>query len=458
MVSTLEAKEEINRLSRALQFGTISAADKADVPDSQAFIDFENFLVTAFPLIHSELILEKPGDPGLLYLWKGQNPEYDPIILTAHYDVVPVEYPDSWTYPPFSGALQEDCIWGRGALDDKSSLMAIMEAAESLLAAGWQPQRSIYLAFGGDEEVTGIRGAARIAEHLKSRGVQAACLIDEGTAVVSDTISMVRQPIALIGTAEKGYLDVRLEVRGDSGHASMPERHSAAGILARALLRIERNPFRPRMIRSTAGFLQGIATAAPPFIGKILRHPQLFRLLLLKLLAANPKTDAMIRSTQAPTMLAGSSAANVLPESVSATVNIRILPGESIESCLQRLHRITGDARVSLSVLHPEGANNPPPESSLESREYEVLKTCIASHFPDAVISPYLVCATTDSKHYQAVSKNIYRFLPLRMGPQELAQIHGENERISNEGYIGMIDFYRDLIQSLAGPGTKEKQ
>ncbi|WP_460051333.1 M20/M25/M40 family metallo-hydrolase [Spirochaeta dissipatitropha] len=458
MVSIPETRDEITRLSRALQFRTISAVDEADIPDPQAFIDFENFLVRAFPLIHSELILEKPGKPGLLYFWKGLDPESDPIILTAHYDVVPVENPDTWTCPPFSGALQDDCVWGRGALDDKSSLMALMEAAESLLASGWKPQRSIYLAFGGDEEVTGTRGAARIAAHLKSSGVQAACLIDEGTAVVSDTISLVRQPIALIGTAEKGYLDVQLKVSGGSGHASMPERRSAAGILARALLRIEKRPFRPRMIRSTAAFLQGIASAAPPLVGKILQHPRLFRPLLLKLLAANPKTDAMIRSTQAPTMLEGSQAANVLPDSVSATINIRILPGETIEGCLQRLRRVMKDERVSLNVLHPEGANNPPPEASLESREYELLKNCISSHFPDAVISPYLVCATTDSKHYQGVSKNIYRFLPLRMGPQELAQIHSRNERISIQGYIGMIDFYRDLIRSLASPGTKEKQ
>lgn len=442
--------QSVSRLSKALSFPTINAADPAEIPDREVFRRFEEFLSCSFPAVDRELTRESVGDPGLLYTWPGTNADADPIILTAHYDVVPADRPEQWAHPPFSGEVADRAVWGRGALDDKASLMAILEAAETLLEAGFKPERTVLLAFGGDEEVTGQRGAGRIAAELEARGVRAACLVDEGTAVVEKTVNLIERPVALVGMAEKGYVDVRIAVQGSDGHASMPRRRTATGRLARALCRIERRPFPSRVMPSVREFLSAIAEAAPMIYRPVLRRPRLFAPILKRVLAADPKTDALVRSTQAPTMLSGSAAPNVLPGRVEAVVNVRILPGETVATVLRRFRRVISDSSVEIDVLNPSGSGDPVEASPVDTDTYRSLCTVISKHFQDAVVAPYLVTATTDSKHYRNVARAIYRFLPVRMDPARLDTIHGVNERIGLRDYRVMIDFYSDLIESLS--------
>ncbi|MFO8042084.1 MAG: M20/M25/M40 family metallo-hydrolase [Alkalispirochaeta sp.] len=456
----------VDRLSQAITFPTIHAAVPADIPDRDVFSRFEAFLAASFPHVHKTAKREFVGDPGLLYTWSGSDASAAPIILTAHYDVVPADTPEAWTHPPFSGEVTSDVpaesdgepddrshsgtIWGRGTVDDKASLMAILEAAERMIQAGFIPQRTVYFAFGGDEEVTGQRGAGRIAAELAARGVSAACLVDEGTAVVENTVKLVKQPIALIGTAEKGYVDLRISVRGADGHASMPHRRTTIGRLARALRRLERKPFPARIIPSVREFLTAIAEAAPPAYRPILKRPGLFGPILKRALARDPKTDALVRTTQAPTMLSGSAAPNVLPARAEAVVNVRILPGETIASVCSRIVQVIADPSVEVEVLNPTGNGDPVDASPLDTDAYRGLGTVVSTHFPDAVVAPYLVTATTDSKHYRDVAQAIYRFLPLRMDPELLDTVHGVDERIGVSAYLSMIDFYADLIESLS--------
>ncbi|MFW6253143.1 MAG: M20/M25/M40 family metallo-hydrolase [bacterium] len=444
------ADKSVARLSKALTYPTVSAADPADLPDPDVFRRFEDFLTSSFPEVSRELTRESPGDPGLLYTWPGTNADADPIILTAHYDVVPADKPEEWTHAPFGGEVADRAVWGRGALDDKSSLMAILEATERLLETGFQPERTVLFAFGGDEEVSGQRGASRIAAELQSRGVRAACLVDEGTAVVENTIKLIERPVALVGMAEKGYVDVRLAVRGAEGHASMPSRRTATGRLARALCRIERRPFPTRVVPSVHEFLSSLAEAAPMVYRPILRRPRLFAPILKRVLAADPKTDALVRTTQSPTMLSGSGASNVLPGRVEAVVNVRILPGETIETVLKRFRRVIADPSVEIDVLDPSGSSDPVAASPVDTDIFRSLCTVISKQFQDAVLAPYLVTATTDSKHYRTVARAIYRFLPVRMDPAGLDSIHGVNERIGLRDYRGMIEFYSDLIATLS--------
>ncbi|TVR55465.1 MAG: M20/M25/M40 family metallo-hydrolase, partial [Spirochaetaceae bacterium] len=411
---------------------------------------FEQFLVTAYPLVHATLTREELGDPGLLYTWKGRSESAEPVILTAHYDVVPAETPTDWAHPPFAGDVADGAVWGRGALDDKSGLISIMEAAERLIARGFTPERTVLFAFGGDEEVTGRRGAGRIASVLAERGVTAHCLVDEGSAVVENTVSLVDKPIALIGTAEKGYVDLRLAVRGADGHAAMPSRRTTVGRLARALSRIERKPFPPRLEPSVRDFLKALADAAPAAYRPVLRRPRLFAPILKRVLAKDPKTDALIRTTQAPTMLSGSSAPNVLPSVAEAIVNIRILPGETIESVCARLRRVVSDAGVEVAVLNPAGSGEPIASAPTDTETYRDLCAVVTRQFPDALVAPYLVTATTDSKHYRGIARAMYRFLPVRMNPALLDTIHGVDERIGVADYLSMIVFYTDLIETLS--------
>ncbi|HKK48311.1 MAG TPA: M20/M25/M40 family metallo-hydrolase, partial [Alkalispirochaeta sp.] len=375
----------IPRLAEAITVPTVNAVDPAEVPDREVFSRFEQFLERAFPLVHRILEREELGDPGLLYTWTGRDPTAEPIILTAHYDVVPADAHDGWSHPPFGGAVVDDVIWGRGTLDDKSSLMAILEAATRLMETGFTPERTVLFAFGGDEEVTGQRGAGRIAAALLARGVRALCLVDEGTAVVENTVALVNRPIALIGTAEKGYVDIRLTVQGPDGHASMPPRRTAVGRLARALRRIERQPFPRRLIPSVKAFLVSVADAAPGMYRPILNHPQLFAPILTRVLAGDPKTDALVRTTQAPTMLSGSAAPNVLPAAVEAVVNVRILPGETIESVRRRFVKTVADAEVAVDVLNPAGSGDPVDAAPTHTEVYRQLSGVVLRHFPDAV-------------------------------------------------------------------------
>jgi carboxypeptidase PM20D1 len=443
-------ERSVDRLSQAITFPTINAAVPDDIPDRDVLHRFEGFLADSFPRVHQTLECESVGDPGLLYTWIGSDASAAPIILTAHYDVVPADSAEEWTHAPFSGEVTGDAIWGRGAVDDKASLMAILEATERLIAAGFVPERTVYLAFGGDEEVTGQRGAGRIAAELAARGVVAECLVDEGTAVVENTVALVKRPIALIGTAEKGYVDLRITVPGTDGHASMPHRRTTVGRLARAIRRMERRPFSARIVPSVGEFLVAIADAAPRAYRPFLRRPRLFAALLKRVLALDPKTDALVRTTQAPTMLSGSAAPNVLPARAEVCVNVRILPGESVSSVRDRITKVISDRSVQVDVLNPSGSGDPVEASPVDTAIYRRLCTVVSHHFPDAVVAPYLVTSTTDSKHYRNVARAIYRFLPIRMDPELLDTVHGVNERIGVSAYLAMIDFYSDLIDSLS--------
>lgn len=440
----------VERLSTAISFPTVNAADPAEVPDPAVFARFEQFLVDSYPRVHATLTREELGDPGLLYTWEGRSESAEPVVLTAHYDVVPADTSDDWAHAPFAGHVADGAVWGRGALDDKSGLISILEAAERLIARGFTPQRTVLFAFGGDEEVTGRRGAGQIASVLAERGVTASCLVDEGSAVVENTVSLVDRPIALIGTAEKGYVDVRLTVRGADGHAAMPGRRTTVGRLARALARIERRPFPARLEPSVVEFLKVIASAAPTAYRPVLRFPRLFAPILKLILANDAKTDALIRTTQAPTMLYGSSAPNVLPSVAEAVVNIRILPGETIESVCTRLRRVVSDKGVEVSVLNPTGSGEPIASAPLDTETYRNLCAVVTRQFSDAVVAPYLVTSATDSRHYRGVARAMYRFLPVRMNPALLDTVHGVDERIGVADYLSMIEFYTDLIETLS--------
>ncbi|MEX2444011.1 MAG: peptidase dimerization domain-containing protein [Alkalispirochaeta sp.] len=259
------------------------------------------------------------------------------------------------------------------------------------------------------------------------------------------------RPIALIGTAEKGYVDVRIVVRGADGYASTPRRHTTVGRLARALRRIEGKPFPPRLMPSVREFLVAIAKAAPGMYRPILKHPRLFAPILTRILTGDPKTDALVRTTQAPTMVSGSAAPNGLPAGAEATVNVRILPGETVESVLRRFVKVVADPEVTVDMLNPVGSGDPVDAAPIDNDTYRQLSGVVSSHFPDSVAAPYLVTSTTDSKHYRYVAAAIYRFLPVRMDPTLMDTIHGVDERIGVQDYLAMIDFYSDLIKNLSG-------
>jgi carboxypeptidase PM20D1 len=434
------------RLAQALRFQTISYQDEKHFRGEE-FAGFHRFLEASFPRVHNALTKELVGDYSLLYTWKGREDAGGPILLMSHQDVVPVEpgTEGNWTQPPFEGRIQDGFIWGRGALDDKVGVMGILEAVELLLGQGFQPKRTVYLAFGHDEEVGGRDGAVRIAALLQSRGVRLDYVLDEGSAVTNGILPGVARPVALIGIAEKGIVSLELIVEGEGGHSSTPPQHTNIGILSTAVHRLEENPM-PGSSRGVIGRTFDYVGPEMPFGQRmVFANLWLFRPLVERRLAAQPATNAAMRTTTAATIIEGGVKENVLPGKARAVVNFRILPGDTIQSVMDHVNRTINDSRVKVS-RYGETANEPSSVSSTDSPAYRLLERSIRQLFQGAVVAPSQVNAATDSRHYEALSKSIFRFTPFVVRPEDLKRIHGTDERISVEDYAQCVRFYHQLI------------
>jgi len=442
-----DISQAAEHLSAAVRFKTISFQDPAQV-DAKEFKAFHAFLAKTYPLVHKNLSRETVSDLGLLYTWKGSDPSAKPVLLLAHIDVVPIAPGtlQDWTQPPFEGVIADGFIWGRGTMDCKGFLIAEMEAVESLLARGYQPRRTIYLCFGHDEEVGGPNGAARIAALLKSRGVGAEYVIDEGGMIVDGKIMGVSKPIAMIGIAEKGYLTLELKVKTKGGHSSMPSKESAIGILSRAISRLEQHPFPARLKGVTETTFVSLAPELSPSMRMAIKNRRLLGGVIIKFLEKNPATAAAIRTTTAPTIFNAGSKENVLPQEAKAAVNFRLLPGDSIGYVVSRVKTVINDPRVS---VEPVGQTREASKiSALDSEGFRILEKTVKQMFPDTLSVPFLVLGGTDARNYEQISDSLYRFAPMRVGEKDQERGHGTNERVSLDNYRELIEFYTTLIRN----------
>lgn len=438
-------------LSRALQFATVSHQDSRQV-DWPVFTAFEKYLEEAYPLVHQKLEKTVVNEHGLVFRWKGRKSEESEksegdeksILLTAHYDVVPADS-EGWPYPPFSGEIHDEKIYGRGSFDDKGSLIAILEAVTSLLEKGFVPPCDITLAFGFDEEVGGALGAQKIAAWMETEGLYFDHVLDEGGAVADGSMMGIEKPVAVIGVAEKGNSSFVIHFEGEGGHSSTPPKETAVSTMARFIREVQSKPAKPRLTPTVKAMLKATAPFRPGIQRFILAHPDLFAPLLIKILQKNRQTAAMLRTTTSFTMAAGGVSHNVLPEKASCTVNLRILQGDSVAQALQRFRDIGIPCQVE-AILQEE----PTAASQLEGPAMEHLRSSIASIFPEAVITPYLMVGGTDCRHYARVCRNAYRFEPARVSEKELSLMHGKGEYLSLKNLKMMIEFYETYIRTLA--------
>ena len=336
-----------------------------------------------------------------------------------------------------------------GELDQPEDKAKLEKAVEWLLASGFQPRRTIYLAFGHDEEVGGAQGAAQIAIHLRRQGIRLQFVLDEGMMVTEGIVPGVADPVALVGIAEKGYADVELVAAAAGGHTSVPPSQTAAGILAGAIARLERSPM-PALLAGPARQLFEYVRPEMSLAYRVLfSNLWLFEPFILRQLAAQPATNAVIRTTAAPTMLRGSNRPNVLPASAAAVVNFRMLPGDTIDDVLEHVRRTVNDARVTVQ-LYRENSQEPSKQSSIDSSGYTVIERSIREVFAGAVVAPALVVAATDARHYAPLATDVYRFAPLRVSSEDLVRFHGLNERIAVADYANAVRFYVQLVRNAA--------
>ena len=442
----LEVDEDqaLAHLSEAVQLQTLN--DDSGNFDAAAFEGLHALLERSYPKLHATLEREVVADYSLLYRWRGRDPEAKPILLLAHMDVVPIATPDKWTHEPFAGEIDEAAVWGRGSMDNKGGLIAIMEAVEAMLAAGIEPERDIYLCFGHDEEGEGL-GAQAIAALLAERGVDAALALDEGVGFAVGLIPGVdaETPIALIGVGEKGDVTFELSVETQGGHSSSPPAETAIGILAKGLARIEAEQMPANL---DGPFGDTLAQLGPEMRGP-LRYVStnlwLLRPLVARFMASDPLTASAVRTTTAITIVEGGVKRNVLPTRARALVNHRLNAGDTIAEVEAHLRETMDDERIEISVVIGKEV---PPISDGESPEYTLVARALREAYGDDLLAvPSLCVAATDSRYYVDVADQVFRISPYRMDKADVQRFHGVDERLRRADFAAMIQFFGRVIQ-----------
>jgi carboxypeptidase PM20D1 len=441
-------KGAISRLQGAIQIPTISHPDRADTTN---MIRFLSYLEEQFPNVHTELERELVNKLSVVYKWKSENPTKDPALFLAHMDVVPVDEASEakWDYDAFAGTVKENYILGRGTLDDKGSVLSILEATETLLKKGFQPAQDIYFAFGHDEEIGGKDGAVKIAEAFEALSQRFSFIIDEGLVVITDGLAGVSKPIGLVGLAEKGAMSMTLTVELENGgHAMMPPKETAITILSDALVKIKNNPPGIHFNESVEKMFDHIGPEMKWPERIFFANQWLFRPLIAQSLSKNNAPNALIKTTLAPTIIHGGIMDNVLPSQAEAIINVRIIPGETVESVVEYVRKTIDDPRVRIESEAVNRPRDPTFVSPTDSDGFKTIRKSIYETFGDVIVSPGLVIGGTDSRHYSNLCDAIYRFMPVMISNEDLKGIHGVNEKISIENYHRMIAFYTRLIQN----------
>lgn len=446
-VGAEHAQPAADRLSELIGYRTVfsQARDRIELDQFTGFIDA---LARLYPTVHQRLDRQFVNGHALLFKWAGIGPDAGarPVVLMAHYDVVPVDTRDNWTHPGFSGHQAGGYVWGRGALDDKGALVVIMSAVESLLKEGFSPTHDVYLSFGNNEETAGDSAAA-VAELLADNGVKPWMVLDEGGAVAMDAFPGMKAPAAVIGVAEKGGVDLELLTCSAGGHASTPPRMGATARLARAIVALEETPFPASMPDAIVEMTRRIGMHSGFGLRLVTQNMWAFKGLLAQVFGVlGDETRALTRTTVAVTMLEGSKAPNVLASTARANANIRIAVGESVESVVERVRDIIGDPQVQLRV---RSGHNPSPVSSFANEQFARLTRAVGASYPEAVVTPYIQTGATDSRYFTDICSAVYRFSPLLMDASDRGSLHAVNERVRVSSLGSGVVFYRELLLGL---------
>ncbi len=440
----------IKNLSDAIKIPTIANRDESLV-DWTPFDEFHAMLEKAYPLMHEKLEKQIISTRSLLYHWKSEHPEKEPIALLSHQDVVPVTpgTEGDWKYPAYSGEVAEGFLWGRGAIDMKNHLIGVCEAVETLLEEGYVPERDVYLCFGHNEEVMAegeICGADCMMRWFKERGIKLDSVLDEGGAILEAKVDKVIDGhLAGVGIAEKGHVDFEISVNAKGGHSSQPPKHSALGELSRIVCKLENNQFKAELTPQLYSLFNEIGKNTTYPVRCVMSNLPILKPLVTKICSEIPPVASMMRTTTAVTMANGSPAPNVLPQKATVNVNFRIMPGQSIEDVEKHIRKYAGPKAEVRMV----SGKNPSKISPTDSRAFNAIREICKEMDPKAIVAPYLVMGGTDARNYEDVCDNIYRYSPFLMDTALLLTTHGTNERIPLTSLKDGVVFFKKYIKAL---------
>lgn len=441
----LDDSKPIQNLAKSITYKTISHPDYEKF-NYEEFEKFLSWLEEEYSLIFEKLEKKYIGK-SLLLKWQGNNNNLNPILLTGHYDVVPVDDESglTWINEPFAGIIDDNHVWGRGALDDKSGVIAILEAINYLLTKNFEPERTAFFAFGFDEEIGGNRGAAKIAEFFIEEQITLEWSLDEGSFLLEDIIPGLNKPIAIINVAEKGGLTLEIISKSKGGHSSMPPSKTAVGNLAEALIKLEENPLPGKLEGLSLELFDNISRHMS-FQRKILfANLWLFEPFINRSLSKSPSMNAVIRTTTAPTMLSASERANVLATNAIGTVNFRLHPRDNPEKVINFVKKIVDNG--DLHVRQVGEARQASQVSDWNTQGFEIISKSVREIYGDIVVTPGLMVGGSDSKHYGKAAKNSYRFNPFPISNSELDGLHGINEKINKKDFVDGIRSYIRIIE-----------
>jgi len=445
----------LEKFQEAIRIPTFTHSGSGCISSEEAQLTrFQDFILDAFPLFNKTAERYVLNPYSVIYKIAGSesgeadgNPAADAALLLAHYDVVPAEK-EKWSEDPFSAKIKDGYIYGRGSLDMKNTLVSVLEAAENLCSQNWKPKRDVWFVFSGDEERSGVLGALETAKWFKERGQRFDFILDEGTPVAEGQIKGIDSPLALVSIEEKGYVSLKLTVVQEPGHASRPPKVQAAAVLGHALCRINKKPF-PYMLNSTVErFFNKTARYMKGIKKFVMRHARLLGPLFFKLAAVNPTIVSMLRNTVAMTQLSGSAADNVMPSEVSAVINLRLLWPWTVEKAVSYIKKIINDELVKINI-YGYGTDPVAASADYKNHGWQEIKEAMNEAWPGIEILPFIMVATTDSRHYKNLTGCIFRFNPYKLKPEDLSTVHGHDERISIENLNRGLSFYTSFLRLL---------
>jgi carboxypeptidase PM20D1 len=443
----LKMEDALHRFASGIRYKTVSkAADESHNLDE--FFAFHEHIASSYPLLEATLVKNKIGISSLLYEWCGKDVSKPAAMLMAHIDVYPVEDVDlpKWCCDPFEGKIDHTHLWGRGSWDDKASLFSILEAVESLIENQWQPERTIYLAFGSDEAVGGTRDVIKIANYLRQKGANIEFMMVEGLVITDGILPGVKQPVALVGIAEKGYLSIKLEKITDPAFASSPPPvgETAAGSLSLRVNNLLMKNFEPHLNTVVKSMFTAIAPYSKGIFKLILSNLWAFQNLLVSQLKKSPTSVATIKTTVSMTAFHCENNDNMLPNIATCILNIRMLPGETIKGTVNKISELINDDSIGIEVL--PGSHAPSPIESTATSTYKLVSESIKKSFDGVLVAPGLMVGATAARHFYDICSHIYRFTPIKAKQEDLPRFHGNNERISIDDFQQAINFYRNLL------------